>query len=119
MPISFAAPCVLAALLLLPCGGDAPPTDTDGAPHALLPGSGTDAHCDGVDEDGDGLLDEDWVPTETACGIGACTANGHLVCIDGRLADDCLADDPLYEDDNEDGVDDDCDGSVDESFVAP
>lgn len=102
----------LAALFLLPCAGGASPPDSDGAspPIALA-----DDDCDGVDQDHDGEVDEGWEPVPTACGIGACTATGFLVCIEGELADDCLADDPLYDDDSCDGVDDDCDAEIDES----
>ena len=77
---------------------------------------GLDSTCDGVDDDGDGLVDEHVELSETTCGIGACVAHGHLVCIGGRIVDDCLPDDPYFDDDNCDGVDEDCDGKVDESF---
>ena len=38
---------------------------------------------DGLDDDCDGTVDEDYVPTETSCGVGACSATGATFCIDG------------------------------------
>ena len=99
------------ALLQLACGGE--PAIPD-AHVSQEPTTTVDDTCDGVDDDGDGTVDEAFEPIPSACGVGACTATGFWVCIDGALADDCLPDDPLYEDDNCDGHDDDCDGRVDE-----
>ena len=78
-----------------------------------------DATCDGVDDDCDGETDEDYVPLETSCGVGACGALGTLVCADGGVLNDtCVALEPSTLDDTCDGVDDDCDGSTDEHYVA-
>ncbi|MFN3199624.1 MAG: MopE-related protein [Bradymonadia bacterium] len=75
-----------------------------------------DARCDGVDEDCDGAADEDHRPAVTACGTGACAAEGQAVCVGGRLVDGCTPGAPDA-DTNCDGVDDDCDGLVDEGYV--
>lgn len=64
--------------------------------------------CDGVDDDGDDIVDEDHVPQ--VCGEGACTVEstcegGADVCIPGEANPEFC-----------NGVDDDCDGRVDEGL---
>ena len=79
----------------------------------------TDAGCDGIDNDCDGVADEDYTPTATPCGVGACLAEGQLLCVAGELSPDCTPGPKLAEDDAScDGVDDDCDEAVDEDFVS-
>jgi hypothetical protein len=77
----------------------------------LLP---QDERCNGVDDDCDGLTDEDFA-LGSACdaGVGACAASGHFSCgDDGGLVCDAVLGDPVAEDCN--GADDDCDGLTDE-----
>ncbi len=75
-----------------------------------------DASCDGVDDDCDGVTDEDYLPQETQCGVGACASTGLLSCVNGAEQDSCIAGDPAPDDASCDGVDDDCDGRFDENY---
>ena len=76
-----------------------------------------DATCDAVDDDCDGLTDEDFVSTPTECGGGACSAAGTTICVEGQVLDTCRDGQPAIDDPTCDGVDDDCDGAVDEDYV--
>ena len=73
----------------------------------------TDATCDGADDDCDGSLDEDFVPS--ICGLGVCEA--RTTCFEGAETS-CEEGEPTADDDLTcDGLDEDCDGSVDESYT--
>ncbi|MGM0577278.1 MAG: MopE-related protein, partial [Myxococcota bacterium] len=87
-------------------GGEVVDSCTAGEPAA------SDSTCDGVDDDCDGATDEDYQPTDTSCGVGACAATGQRVCQDGAEVDTCEAGVAGIE--TCDGVDDDCDGVTDE-----
>ncbi len=52
----------------------------------------TDANCDGVDDDCDGTPDDDFTPTSTMCGAGACAATGTTSCVSGTVHDSCVPD---------------------------
>ncbi|MBC8074175.1 MAG: hypothetical protein IAG13_38000, partial [Deltaproteobacteria bacterium] len=67
--------------------------------------------CNGLDDDGDGEIDED-VP-ELACGIGTCEVN--VDGCEGGVPAQCFPGSPGAESCN--GLDDDCDGSSDEELV--
>lgn len=94
-------------------------TDCDGDCNdnndTVYPGA-DDGNCNGVDEDCDGIADDDYVNTPTSCGVGACSSTGELVCIDGELQDTCAAGNGTA-DNNCNGIDDDCDGDIDEDYV--
>lgn len=57
-------------------------------------GSATDATCDGVDDDCDGSVDEDYLPTTSSCGVGVCVASGTRTCVDGVVVDSCEPGEP-------------------------
>ncbi len=89
-----------------PIGGDTQVCVPTGLP---------DNNCDGVDDDCDGTPDDDYVVTQTNCGIGECAATGDKTCVNGEEVDSCK---PLPKpEDTEvtcnDGLDNDCDGLID------
>ena len=89
----------------LPCG------DPEYQGHSAAYALGPESACDGLDNDCDGLTDEDHVANPTTCGLGACAATGLLSCQGGALIDDCAAGEASPE--VCDGVDNDCDGLTD------
>ncbi len=68
--------------------------------------------CNGVDDDCDGATDEDIAPTPCVAGAGACRSDGQALCQGGRMV--CGAEAGLPGEEVCNGVDDDCDGPVDE-----
>ena len=89
------------------CGANGEYGECEGA------GMPTDELCDGLDNDCDGLADEG--NGRSNDGTFACNSecgDGIATCIDGQLIN-CSAGSPESETCN--GVDDDCDGNVDES----
>jgi LruC domain-containing protein len=86
----------------------------------ILPG---DELCgDGIDNDCDCEADEGFDNVGNSCevGVGACYAEGEIVCSADGLSETCdaVAGDPVDEVCG-DGVDNDCDGELDEGCVCP
>ena len=77
--------------------------------------AGPDATCDGLDDDGDGLVDEDYIAPWTPCGVGACERLGHVACVEGATVTVCEPGAAEAEHCND--LDDDCDGEIDEGGV--
>ena len=75
-----------------------------------------DEICNGADDDCDGVADEGLgVGTPCVSGEGACAVRGQTVCTpDGVAACDAVPLEPAAE--TCDGVDQDCDGNIDEGF---
>jgi hypothetical protein len=91
-----------------------------GVETACRPGAptGDDTDCDGIDDDCDGLADESYI-RQGGCGVGFC-ALGEIQsrCVAG-VESACQPGAPLSPDDATcDGIDDDCNGTEDEEYVA-
>jgi hypothetical protein len=84
----------IALLALAPAGSGRQGAFADEGPPPCEPISTDDATCDRVDDDCDGVADDDVAPLPTSCGpTGACPSGiGEIVCIDGNLVNTC---DPL------------------------
>jgi hypothetical protein len=77
----------------------------------------SDANCNGSDNDCDGRTDEHFVSSPTTCGVGACAATGSTTCVGGSVQSSCTPG-PASPDTSCDGVDQDCDGRMDEGYVS-
>ena len=76
----------------------------------------TDEQCNAIDDDCDARIDEGGFG---ACntGVGACQRQGTLRCVAGATRCDAMPGNPANEACN--GIDDDCDGSIDEGGFGP
>ncbi|MFT7578730.1 MAG: putative repeat protein (TIGR01451 family) [Myxococcota bacterium] len=70
-----------------------------------------DDTCDNVDDNCNGVPDDDYMSVQTQCGVGSCASDGDTACVDGDVIDDCMPGAPETE--RCDGDDNDCDGAVD------
>jgi len=75
-----------------------------------------DATCDGIDDDCDEAVDEDFAPYGSDCGVGECYSEGEVTCVEGSEVDSCEEGAPS--DEVCDGLDNDCDGTDDEGVTS-
>jgi len=75
--------------------------------------------CDDLDNDCDGDVDEDFLAKGQACtaGVGACAVTGTAVCTGDGLSTECSATPNAAGSESCNGIDDDCDGTVDNNIV--
>jgi hypothetical protein len=77
-----------------------------------------DVSCNRSDDDCDGQVDEDFEVQRTTCGIGVCAALGTLTCRAGQVVDDCTPGTPSAAEDTAcNGLDEDCDGMIDDDYT--
>ncbi|MEZ4265954.1 MAG: MopE-related protein [Myxococcota bacterium] len=77
-----------------------------------------DASCDAIDDDCDGKFDEDYQPSASVCGVGACFMTGLTSCVSGAVHQNCKPGAPAASDATCDGIDDNCNAKVDEGYVS-
>ena len=75
--------------------------------------------CNGIDDDCDSQVDEDFTLLGNQCsgGVGSCAFSGNYVCRADSQDVECSQMEPAPMPELCNGLDDDCDGQIDEDFV--
>ena len=75
--------------------------------------------CNDLDDDCDGLVDEDFADIGDLCGVGlgACAATGMMVCSANQSGTVCNAAPGIPSEEVCDGIDNDCDETVDDNVI--
>ncbi|MBI5788912.1 MAG: right-handed parallel beta-helix repeat-containing protein, partial [Candidatus Schekmanbacteria bacterium] len=83
--------------------------------NTCVPGSPGAEICDNIDNDCDGVVDED-LAQQTTCGVGACSSSGTKTCSAGVWGGNtCVPGNSSAE--ICDNIDNDCDGQIDEGLT--
>ena len=93
------------------CVGGVPQTCSPGAP------TGADDTCDGIDNNCNGAIDEGYVPVTSCFKPGACAAGNAASSCTAGIETACATGTPAASDDTCDGIDNNCNGAIDEGYV--